>query len=113
MITPSDTPSSPSDYAAVTPHSRGPAPYDIQAPMEDLSAVTAAAGRESGAGIVYPVSGRQSDTQNLICPRRDTRISTFSVATPGVAAKRGPSTSAHPAPDTFDRSRGYRLLPSG
>ena len=66
MSTPSDAPSSPSNYADVTPHSRGPAPYDIQAPMEDLSAVTAAAGRESGAGIVYPVSGRQSDTANLI-----------------------------------------------
>ena len=42
MITPADTPSSPSDYAAVTPHGIGTAPYDIQAPQQDLSAIAAA-----------------------------------------------------------------------
>jgi hypothetical protein len=66
MITPADSPSSPADYDAVTPHGQGPAPYNIQAPTEDLSGITSAAGRLTGAGIVYPMSGRQSDTENLI-----------------------------------------------
>lgn len=47
MITPGDSPSSPENFAGVTPHGRGPAPYDIQAPQADLSAVTAAAMSEA------------------------------------------------------------------
>src|SRR5258707_995092 len=30
-VTPADTPSSPSGFARVTPHGRGPAPYDLRA----------------------------------------------------------------------------------
>jgi hypothetical protein len=66
MITPSDSPSSPSDYAGVTPHGRGTAPYDIQAPQQDLSAAAEAAGRLAGAGIVYPQGPRQSATETLM-----------------------------------------------
>ena len=66
MITPSDSPSSPEGYAAVTPAGQGPAPYDIQAAMPDLSGAYASAGAETGAGIVYPVSGRQRDTETLL-----------------------------------------------
>lgn len=66
MITPSDSPSSPSDYAAVTPHGQGTAPYDVQAPQDDLSAAVAAAGALSGAGIVYPQGPRQAETETLM-----------------------------------------------
>ena len=65
MITPADTPSSPSDYAGVTPHGQGTAPYDIQAPQGDLSAAVAAAGALSGAGVVYPRGPRQAATETL------------------------------------------------
>ena len=61
-MTPADTPSSPSDYAAVTPHGRGPAAYDIQAPLMD-SEITAAFGEsvaEGGAGVLYPQGARQA-----------------------------------------------------
>lgn len=36
MITPSDSPSAPAQYGAVAPHGQGTAPYDVQAPLEDL-----------------------------------------------------------------------------
>jgi hypothetical protein len=65
-ITPADTPSSPEDYAAVTPHGRGPAPYDIQASLDDLSGMTAAAGAVTGAGVVYPVGPRQRQIEGLL-----------------------------------------------
>jgi hypothetical protein len=68
MITPSDSPSSPADYAGVAPHGRGPAPYDIQA-GSDEAAVTAAfnaANADAGAGILYPRSERQRETEALI-----------------------------------------------
>ena len=59
-ITPADSPSSPS-YSDVTPHGRGPAPYDIQAGMEDLGSMAAAAQALTGPG-----SARQSDTEALL-----------------------------------------------
>ena len=65
-ITPADSPSSPSNYEAVTPHGRGPAPYDIQAPQQDLSGLVAAAGRVTGAGVIYPRGPRQSETSTMI-----------------------------------------------
>ena len=65
-LTPSDSPSSPSGYAEVTPHGRGPAPYDIQAPQADLSAAVEAAGRLTGAGVVYPRGPRQAQTEALL-----------------------------------------------
>lgn len=66
MITPSDSPSSPSDYAGVTPHGQGTAPYDVQAPQADLSGAVAAAGALAGAGVVYPQGPRQSMTETLL-----------------------------------------------
>ena len=59
--TPGDSPSSPENFAAVTPHGQGPAPYDIQAPLEDLGAMTAAAQAATGPG-----SDRQAATEMLL-----------------------------------------------
>lgn len=58
--TPADSPSSPL-YGDVTPHGRGPAPYDIQAPVDDLGGMAAAAEAASGPG-----SGRQMATERLL-----------------------------------------------
>jgi len=67
-ITPRDTPSNPAGYAQVTPRGTGPAPapYDIQAPQDDLAAMTSAAGAISGAGVVYPRGPRQMATETLM-----------------------------------------------
>ena len=66
--TPTDSPSSPENYAAVTPHGRGPAPYDIQAPMSDgeIGAAFDATNRVMGAGVVFPVGPRQEETRQLL-----------------------------------------------
>lgn len=66
MITPADSPSSPADFAAVTPHGQGPAPYDIQAGQDDLAGAVAAAGAVAGAGVVYPQGPRQAMTEALM-----------------------------------------------
>jgi hypothetical protein len=58
--TPADSPSSPL-FSDVTPHGQGPAPYDIQAPMEDLDGLTA-----SAVGDTAPGSARQSDTETFL-----------------------------------------------
>src|SRR5260370_36082825 len=65
-VTPAAAASSPADFAAVTPHGRGPAGYDIQAPMPDLAGAYAAAGAITGAGIVYPQGPRQAMTETLM-----------------------------------------------
>lgn len=65
-VTPADSPSAPAQYAAVTPHGQGPAWYDIQAPLQDLTALTSDAGALSGAGIVYPQGPRQQQTETLL-----------------------------------------------
>lgn len=65
-VTPADSPSNPSGYAQVAPAGRGPAPYDIQAPMADLSPMVADAGALAGAGIIYPQGPRQSATETLL-----------------------------------------------
>jgi len=68
MITPSDTPSSPEGYAEVTPHGRGPAPYDIQAASDEgtVQAAFAASVADAGAGVLYPRSARQRETEALL-----------------------------------------------
>jgi hypothetical protein len=66
MITPSDSPSSPADFAGVTPHGQGPAPYDIQAPQADLTAAFDAANAAGGQGVLYPRSERQTQTKGLM-----------------------------------------------
>ena len=67
-ITPSDTPSDPAAYAMVTPHGRGPAPYDIQAPMSDgeIGAAFNASIAMGGSGVLYPQGPRQAQTQRLL-----------------------------------------------
>src|SRR5882762_3679212 len=65
-VAPADSPSSPAGYAAVTPHGQGTAPYDIQAPQQDLSALTAEAGALAGAGVVYPQGPRQAETEMML-----------------------------------------------
>jgi len=63
MITPSDTPSSPSDYAGVAVQG-----MDIQA-GNDEAAITSqfdAANADAGAGVLYPQSERQQETRELL-----------------------------------------------
>ena len=66
MITPSDSPSNPEGFASVTPHDRGPAPYDIQAPQADVSGAFNAANAVAGAGVLYPQGPRQAATEALL-----------------------------------------------
>lgn len=67
-LTPSDSPSSPSDFADVTPHGRGPAPYNIQAPNDEAAIAAAfdATNREMGAGVLYGQGPRQAETESLL-----------------------------------------------
>jgi hypothetical protein len=66
-VTPHDSPSNPAGYASVTPHGPGTAPYDIQAPMEDLAGAFQAAGVAAGAETsVYPSGPRQAATEVLL-----------------------------------------------
>jgi hypothetical protein len=67
-ITPAADPSSPAGYAMVTPHGRGPAAYDIQAPLSD-GEITAAfndANDTGGNGVLYPMSPRIADTRTMM-----------------------------------------------
>jgi hypothetical protein len=67
-VTPADGPSDPAGWAMVAPPGRGPAPYDIQAAMDEaaITAAVDAAGAVSGAGIVYPRGTRQTATGELL-----------------------------------------------
>jgi hypothetical protein len=67
-ITPRDTPSSPGNYAQVTPHGVGPAPYDLQAPLSDgeIGAAFGASIAVGGSGVLYPQGPRQAQTQRLL-----------------------------------------------
>jgi len=67
-VTPADGPGDAAGYAMVTPHGRGPAPYDIQAD-DDEAAVTAAfnaANAVNGQGVLYPQGPRQAEAQALL-----------------------------------------------
>lgn len=61
MITPSDSPSSPADYAGVPVQAA-----DIQAPLGDLSAAFDAANALAGTGVLYPQGPRQQQTETLL-----------------------------------------------
>ena len=61
MITPSDSPSAPAQYAAVPVSGT-----DIQAPQADLSGVFDAANAVAGAGVLYGQGPRQQQTEKLI-----------------------------------------------
>jgi hypothetical protein len=61
MITPSDSASSPADYASVAVQ-----PVNIQAPQADLSGEFGAANAAAGSGVLYPQSERQAETGRLL-----------------------------------------------
>ena len=67
-ITEPDSPSNPGAFAMVTPHGRGPAPYDIQAPLADgeIGAAFDATNAVMGAGVLYSQGPRQAATEALI-----------------------------------------------
>ncbi len=70
MLTPSDSPSAPAQYDAVTPAGTAPrpAPYDIQAPspLADCQAAFDQAVAAGGAGFLYPVSPRIAGARELL-----------------------------------------------
>lgn len=68
MITPADGPSSPENYAKVTPYGNGPAAYDIVAPMGEgeISSAFDRANADGGAGALYPQGARQAQAEKLI-----------------------------------------------
>lgn len=61
MITPSDGPSAPAEYAAVPVSS-----HNIQAPMDDLTATFNDANALAGAGVLYGQGPRQAQTETLL-----------------------------------------------
>jgi hypothetical protein len=65
-VTPQASPADPAGWAMVTPHGQGPAPYDIQAPMDDLMGAYQSAGALNGAGIVYGQGPRQAEAEALL-----------------------------------------------
>jgi hypothetical protein len=67
-VTPQDTPGDAAGWAEVTPHGRGPAPYDIAGPQDigGIAAAVEAAGHLAGAGIVYPQGPRQDEAAALL-----------------------------------------------
>ena len=62
-ITPSDSPSSPSGYAGVAQSG-----FDIQAPLDEGAFQSAfdQANADAGAGVLYPKSDRQAETERLL-----------------------------------------------
>jgi hypothetical protein len=88
-VTPADSPSSPSDYASVTPHGRGPAPYNIQAAQADLGGVFGAAGVSSGAEHdIYPSGPRQAQATTLLMGAEEQDV--YAGTTAGWPASVGP-----------------------
>ena len=67
-VTPADSPSSPSNYAGVTPHGRGPAPYNIQAasPADEVQAAFNESIAQGGSGVLYPMSPRIAEARELL-----------------------------------------------
>src|SRR5258706_10760540 len=90
-VTPADTPSSPAGYASVTPHGRGPAPYNIQDGNDEgvITAATNAAGALAGAGIVYPQGPRQAMTETLLSSPQGYGAQGIEPGYPGSAAGEG------------------------
>lgn len=67
-ITPAGGPSSPADYAGVTPHGRGPAPYDIQAPLmaDEVQSAFSESVAVGGSGVLYPMGERIQQAQTML-----------------------------------------------
>jgi hypothetical protein len=62
MITPSDSPSSPSNYAGVAASQ-----VNIQAPLDDgIGPAFDSANAEGGSGVLYPMSPRIADARTLL-----------------------------------------------
>jgi hypothetical protein len=61
MITPADSPSAPEQYAAMAV-----ARENIQAPLDDLTGLVAAAGALSGADVLYPIGPRQHESAVML-----------------------------------------------
>lgn len=63
MITPSDSPSSPADYAGVATQG-----MNIQAPLQDgeIGAAFGRANRDGGAGFLYPQGERQAQAAQML-----------------------------------------------
>lgn len=78
-VSPADSPSAPGLYAGVAPSGQGPAPYDIQAPLQDLTADVAAAGALSGAGFLYPQGPRQAATETLVTSPQGFGVSGYDI----------------------------------
>lgn len=67
-VTPGASVSDPAGFASVTPHGRGPAPYDIQAAdgVAEMQSAFGGSVAVAGAGVLYPQSPRQADTERLL-----------------------------------------------
>src|SRR6185437_4924044 len=66
-MTPADGPSDPAGFAGVTPHGQGPAPYNIEAPLDDtITGAFNAANALEGSGVLYPQGPRQAETAALL-----------------------------------------------
>jgi hypothetical protein len=95
QLTPSDSASSPSGFAGVTPHGQGPAPYSIQAEMPDLSGQFAGANAVSGGGGLYSQGPRQAATEQLLSSAQG--YGDFSI-TAGFSGEPGESWPNNPDP---------------
>ena len=83
----------------MTPHGQGPAPYDIQAPMENLDAI--------GAAAVAVTRPRQSDTETLLSSAQgygDFNITAGFSGEPGESWPNNPDPGANAA--TPDQGMG-------
>jgi hypothetical protein len=66
-VTPRAPSADPAGFAMVTPHGQGPAPYDIQAPMDaTIGGAFDSANAVAGAGVIYPQGPRQAQTARLL-----------------------------------------------
>jgi hypothetical protein len=113
-VTPQATPSDPAGYASVTPHGQGPAPYDIQAPMDDLTAVVQAArqlsggdeGAPSGAGLGDIMSPRQSEAAALLNSGQGTGEHDITSGFAGGGGESWPSSPSVATVQTPDQGSG-------
>jgi hypothetical protein len=99
MITPSDSPSSPSNYAAVPVQ-----PMDIQAasPIAEVTAAFDTSIAEGGSGVLYPMSPRIAEARELLQSPQGYGTGGFSIQS---GASHGWPTDVMP-PDTVDNG-GY------
>ena len=102
-VTPQASPADPAGYGMVTPHGQGPAPYDIQAPMEDLTGVyqqsLAVAGGQEGASAGPGLPDRMGPRQAQAAALLDSPQGTGAMdVTAGFTGGGGESWPANPNP---------------